>query len=368
MLSEATFEGIAITQDGCIVEANQQFAAMHGYTAVAEVQEQPLCKFLIPEDCERALQALRGGLEKVGEYRAVRKDGSEFFIEAHGRTANWNGQPARLTAIRDITDRKRAEEALRQAQAELARANAELETKVEERTAKLRESMAELEHLSYSISHDMRSPLRAMNGFAEALLEDYGPRSMRKAASISSASGGRRSARIFLIQDVLTYTRVVREQVHLEPVDVNRLVEDIFLQYHHLQPPALTVEIQAPLPWVLGHDVLLIQCLSNLLGNAAKFIAPGTRAHVRFWASTIGSRCRLWISDNGIGIAPENQQRIFGLFQQLHSPHEYEGTGVGLAVVRKAVERMGGTVGVESEFGKGSNFWIELPLAEQRPS
>jgi signal transduction histidine kinase len=111
---------------------------------------------------------------------------------------------------------------------------------------------------------------------------------------------------------------------------------------------------------VLGHENLLSQCLLNLLQNAVKFVARGRPPKIRIWTEDRGGRVRVWVEDNGIGIAKDQQERIFGLFQRLHRQDAYPGTGVGLAIVRKAVERMGGTTGVESEPGKGSRFWLEL--------
>jgi signal transduction histidine kinase len=106
-----------------------------------------------------------------------------------------------------------------------------------------------------------------------------------------------------------------------------------------------------------------VQCISNLLGNALKFVAPGTEPHISFWTERRQQSLRLWVQDNGLGIAPEHHTRIFHLFERLHTQAEYAGTGIGLAVVRKAVERMGGACGVESAPGQGSRFWIELKAA-----
>jgi len=114
---------------------------------------------------------------------------------------------------------------------------------------------------------------------------------------------------------------------------------------------------------VVGHESSLMQTISNLLGNAVKFVAPGTIPRVRVWSEVRGENVRLWFEDNGIGIRPEHQRRIFVMFERINPSGQYDGTGVGLAIVRKAVERMNGTVGVESDGVNGSRFWIELPRA-----
>jgi len=146
-------------------------------------------------------------------------------------------------------------------------------------------------------------------------------------------------------------------------VNVEKLAREIIHERPEFQPPRADVSIQSPLLPVLGHEASLTQCLTNLLANAVKFVPPGATPRVVMGSEQHGKRVRLWISDNGIGIAPEAQRRIFDMFQRLHKDSEYEGTGIGLAIVRKAIERMGGQAGVESEPGKGSRFWLELPAA-----
>jgi signal transduction histidine kinase len=166
-----------------------------------------------------------------------------------------------------------------------------------------------------------------------------------------------------LITDVLTYSRVTSTEAALAPVDLDKLVHEIVEQYPQFQECASCVEIRSPLPPVRGNRALLTQCISNLLGNALKFVPPGAIPHVVVRHKSLDGHVRLCFEDNGIGIAPEFQNRIFGLFQRLHRSDQYPGTGVGLAIVQKAVERMRGTVGFESQPGKGSCFWIEVPAA-----
>jgi PAS domain S-box-containing protein len=252
---------------------------------------------------------------------------------------------------------------MEEARAVLARSRDELENLVARRTAKLQETVQELERFSYSISHDMRAPLRAMQGFARALIEDYGEKLDAEGRDYLDRIIRASLRQDRLIQDVLTYSRIVRQNVQVQQVDLGQLVEDVIQQYPNLHPDCIELEVAAPLEAVIGHDVLLTQCLSNLLSNAAKFVAAGVKPRVRLWTERIGADVRLWVEDNGIGIAPEHQERIFGFFERLHGQHEYEGTGIGLAVVRKAVERMGGRVGVISQPGRGSRFWIQLLAA-----
>jgi len=187
-----------------------------------------------------------------------------------------------------------------------------------------------------------------------------------------------------LIRDSLQYTRVIRERIPLASVEPASLLRGILESYPNLQSPQMQIQIVEPLPAVIANDAGLGQCFANLLANSVKFVKPGTVPHVRIWAeirsstlsasggekaASLDSRqsvVRFWFEDNGIGIPQEYQERIFGMFQQLDK--SYEGTGIGLALVRKTAERMDGKAGVESEPGKGSRFWLEFRKASVNPS
>jgi signal transduction histidine kinase len=238
-----------------------------------------------------------------------------------------------------------------------------LEQRVAERTRKLEETISELEAFSYSVSHDLRAPLRAMHGYSHVLIEDFSEGMDQEAREyirrILTAS--ERLDR--LIQDILTYSRFARSDIEVSSIGLESLVNDIVQQYPSLQSPRAEVEVQAPLLSVTGHVASLTQCVSNLLTNAVKFVTPGTVPRVRIWTELVDSCVRIWIQDNGIGIPQAHQNRIFCMFERGPHAAAYEGTGIGLAIVKKAVERMGGKVGVQSEVGEGSKFWIQLAAA-----
>jgi signal transduction histidine kinase len=156
---------------------------------------------------------------------------------------------------------------------------------------------------------------------------------------------------------------VLRSETESKPVDLDRVTRQLVGSFPGWQPPRAEIEIVGTLPPALGHESLIVQCLSNLVGNAVKFVAPGTTPRVRIWAESLDTHVRLNIHDNGIGIPRTYHDRIFRMFERINAAHEYEGTGIGLTVVRKAVERMKGRIDLESEQGRGTRFWIELQKA-----
>jgi signal transduction histidine kinase len=269
-----------------------------------------------------------------------------------------------LLGIQDVTERKRAEAALTQAQQELQQHAQALEKTVAERTAALRETVRELEAFSYSISHDLRAPLRAMNNFAQILREKYTAQlddTGRDYLQRISTSAARLDK---LTQEVLNYTRILRAEVPLARLDLDQLVRDIVQSYPDWEPPQVDIQIEGTLPPVLGHEGFLTQCVSNLLSNAIKFVAPGVQPRIRIWAEPLDTHVRINFQDNGVGVTPADETRIFRMFERIHPAAEYEGTGIGLTIVRKAIERMGGHVNFKSEPGQGTKFWLELLKSE----
>jgi signal transduction histidine kinase len=246
----------------------------------------------------------------------------------------------------------------------IRKAHAELEERVQARTVALQTALREMESFTYTISHDLRAPLRALAGFSRMLLEDYGaalgPTGSDYIAKISVAAKKMDA----LILDLLDYSRVTRQEIRIEPVDLDQLVAEVLRQMEpELRERGAEVVIEKPLPAVQGHALTLGQTLTNLLSNAIKFVAPGVKPRVRIRAVRGDGLIRVEVEDNGIGISPEYQERIFRIFERLNPIETYPGTGIGLAIVRRAMERMGGRSGVDSEPGRGSRFWIELPAS-----
>jgi signal transduction histidine kinase len=256
----------------------------------------------------------------------------------------------------------------RQREAELERLHATLEQRVQERTHELEQAIVQLESFSYSISHDLRGPLRAMQGFASILIEDYASqlddtgRHYLERISVAAQRMDR------LVQDVLTLSRIQRASLPCVTVSLDRLVPELVDQHRQLHPDVARIRIDHPLLPVQAHEPSLIQCLTNLLTNAVKFARPGVPLEIHFSTELLkgDDLVRIRVRDNGVGIRREDQDRIFSIFEQVRNGNAAsEGTGIGLAIVKAAVERMGGRVGVVSDFGKGSSFYVDLPPAEK---
>jgi signal transduction histidine kinase len=285
---------------------------------------------------------------------------------ARGEVPAWRANDLQETnfvaqALRRLAETKStAEQDLREARDRLREYAQELEKKVEERTASLREAVTQMEEFSYTISHDLRSPLRAITGYASVLLEDYAP-----SLDETSRDYLRRIVRATermdrLTTDILSYSRVAKTELQRERIHLESMFCDVIEHYSELHPSVADITLMVPFHDVLAHEPSLTQVLANLLTNAAKFVRPGERPRITVRTEKRNDRVRIWVEDDGIGIDPNHQQRLFQIFERAPTSRTYAGTGVGLAIVRKIVEKMGGTCGVESDGKSGSRFWVEL--------
>jgi len=347
-------------------------------------------KSLVQQDIE-ALHQLNGRVSE-GEYMITTASGEsriwDFYSASLGKLSD--GRSLVISTAIDVTERKQAE-------AEIRMLNATLERRVELRTNQLQAANEELEAFTYTVAHDLRAPLRGMQGLAEALLEDY--------RELLDELGQEYAQQIVncgqqleaLIQDLLAYSRLSRTDLSLQVIDLeSAIAEAIAMVQADTKSSGAQISVRSPLFAVIAHRVTLVQVIANLLTNALKFV-EGVSPQVQIWAEEIElpqqgdtdrqtarewgratdrqwensqsivasgklpvSTVRLWVEDNGIGIAPEHQKRIFRVFERLHGIESYPGTGIGLAIVQKAADRMGGQVGVESQLGHGSRFWIKL--------
>lgn len=239
----------------------------------------------------------------------------------------------------------------------------ELETKVRERTAQLEEINQELKAFSYSISHDLKAPLRAIQGFAIALQEDYAEALDEMGQEYTTRLAASAEQMEQLIQDLLAYSRLSRADIQKQQVDLTLIVDNKAIEKLQLETSkkSAKITVERSLLSVFSNRTILEQVIANLLSNALKFVPADTQPQIRIWTENRGNWVRMWIEDNGIGIEPQHQERIFRVFERLHGNESYPGTGIGLAIVKKGIERLGGKCGVESELDRGSRFWLELP-------
>lgn len=300
--------------------------------------------------------------QKVAE-RELRNSADQLETRVRNRTAELTRANEILVA--EMIERKRVESQLRQAEALLSQKALHLEKLVQDRTARLTELVGELEAFSYSMVHDLRAPLRAMDGFARLLQEEFGEQLGVRGKDYTQRIVAAAKRLDELIQDALNYSKIAGGNLRTETVDTELLVREILDTYPNLRAHRDNIHIQSPLPEVTANPALLTQCIANLLDNGVKFVLPGKAAEIKIWADVLPDCIRLNFKDNGIGIQASARDRIFQMFERLHGPQQYEGTGIGLAIVRKGVQRMGGKTGVDSTPGEGSCFWIELKKAPQ---
>lgn len=359
------------TLEGKITSWNEAAERTFGYSA-AEAVGSPVT-ILFPEDRIREEQDILAKItrgELVSHYPTIRrrKDGSLVDVsvtispirDSHGRIIGASN------VSRDITEEKRTQDAIRQL-------NLTLESRVAERTRSLEDSIRELDAFAYTVAHDLRAPLRAVHTFGQMLIEELGPRLQGEEKEYLRQMIDAGARMDTLISDLLAYTRISRQEARLEPVDLELTVDKVLAELRpELAERRAAVQVDRPLPGVLGHSLMLGQAITNLVSNAVKFVPAGTPPQVRIRAESrhgsASGAVRLWIEDNGIGIAAEQQGKLFKVFERLHTREQFPGTGIGLAIVRRAVERMGGRTGVESAFGRGSRFWIELRAQPQQAS
>jgi signal transduction histidine kinase len=354
--TEAAIDGILVVDPiGRILSYNHRFVELWGIPAEViatgsdeEAIRSVLHKLADPEDFIARIRYLYDHPEESSRDELVLKDGRTFDRYSSSVRSAEGVNYGRVWYFRDISERKRQELGLR------------------EGAARLEEALRELNSFAYTVAHDLRAPLRAMTGFGQLLKEEYAWKLDSEAKDYIGRIEDAARRMDQLIQDLLDYSRLARERIVFEKVDLGTLVPEVLARFaQEFHDRGARVETVGVLHPVLAHRVVLAQVLSNLISNAVKFVAPGTRPQVRIRSTKAEGGVRLWVEDNGIGIAREYWDRIFGVFQRLHSMAEYPGTGIGLAIVKRAVERMGGRVGVESEPGKGSRFWIELCSPDQ---
>jgi len=355
---EAAPVGIAIHQGGRIEFINPAGLRILGAESSEQLIGKSILELFHPASRETAADRIRrmmGGERGIYpvEDRYVRLDGSVVDVEVMATPLTYNGKPAVQVIVADISGEKRYRD-------ELARLNTELEERVRNRTAELEAANRELEAFSYSVSHDLRAPLRAVDGYTQLLLEEYHSRLDEEGRRIcriisdSSRDMGR------LIDDLLAFSRVGRSTLQSVPVDMRTMARSIFFELANAEQRERIAFTVGPLPHAMGDPTLLRQVWTNLLSNAIKFSSRQASPAIDVSAEEQEGETVYHVRDNGVGFDMRYVGKLFGVFQRLHSAKEFEGTGVGLAIVQRVVHRHGGRVWAEGEPRKGAAFSFTL--------
>ena len=365
---DAIQDGVLVVDaQGKITRCNRAFATLVGKPFQAILGREP--RVFFARDLRFNGDALVDDLGRGRSRQTAEIPWGDGWIHLTVDPIQRDGDHLGATCIlSDITERRRSEQIIQQAKEELRGLNADLERRVGERTQRLQDVVRELESFTYTIAHDLRAPLRSMHRYSEILIEEYGPRleAAGQGYARSIVAGAERMDT--LIGNLLDYSRLSQSDIKLRRLRLSELVPAAFKPLTH-EPPGEAPELAVddPLPDVIGDPLLLGQVLLNLFANAAKFVRPGVRPRIRVTGERREGKVVLSIIDNGIGIPPESHASLFKIFERLGPAKSYPGTGIGLAIVRRAMERMDGDVGVESEPGRGSRFWISLPAGDEAP-
>lgn len=367
LMSEERYRSLVeLSPDALFVQINDKIVFINsagvkllGAQRAKDIIGKSASGFIHPDDRKRIQARLRKLHEehkplRFIEHRIVRLDGVSFDVEMGAAPLTFEGKPAAQVILHDITDRKQAEE-------EIRRLNLELEQRVIERTAELEAANKELEAFSYSVSHDLRAPLRHIEGFVEILratqapvLDDEGQHHLQTIADSSRQMGK-------LIDDLLGFSRTARVELRKVKVSLDDLVKGVL---HEMEPDTMNREIEwiiHELPEIEGDPALLRQVFWNLISNALKYTRTRPFARIEIGTTRTESDTIIYVRDNGVGFDPRYAQKLFGVFQRLHRASEFEGTGVGLANVRRIVTRHGGRTWAESDLDEGATFFFSLP-------
>jgi PAS domain S-box-containing protein len=313
-----------------------------------------------PDDLPRVKQTIAESLQEASdlfsEFRIIRPDGRQRWISARGTVIrDAGGLPSRMVGTNiDVTDQKLAEEQIRLL-------NSSLESRVAERTRDLSNANGELESFSYSVSHDLRAPLRTIDGFSLALLEDCGEtlNEVGKSHLLRIRTATQRMGT--LIDDLLNLSRVTRAQITLETFDLSSVVASVAAELQAAQPDRQVAWNIQPGVLATADSRLLRVAVENLLNNAWKFTSRRACAAISFGTREEHGAPVFFVKDDGAGFDPAYAERLFGAFQRLHATSEFPGTGVGLATVQRVVNRHGGRIWAESSVGQGAAFFFTLP-------
>jgi len=355
-LFDQTYDAVFVWEwKGNITFWNRAAERLYGYTrddAVGRVPHELLQTKTLGSDVPFLVPLEQDGTWE-GELEHTTRDGRRMTVDSRMTLASYGEHTYVLETTRDITERKRAEE-------EIQLLNRDLERRVIERTAELEAAVKELEAFSYSVAHDLRAPLRAVDGFSDALMEDYGPKLPEQAREYLQTI--RRGAQRMgaLIDDLLAFSRLNRQALSKQTVDMELLVHGVL---EDVLPEGKDRNIQivnGTLPVANADPSLLRQVWANLLSNAIKYSRHAQQARIEIGSLTEAKSNVYFVRDNGAGFDMRYADKLFGVFQRLHREDQFEGTGIGLAIVQRVIHRHGGRVWAEAKPNEGATFYFTL--------
>ncbi|GIK40070.1 MAG: hypothetical protein BroJett011_39030 [Chloroflexota bacterium] len=348
---------MTVDADGRVLTANRSVSGKD----IAQIIGTSMYSYLHPKyqaQVREAVEAVfRTGAPQNYEIHEYVPSGGEYWFETHLAAIRPAGEVEAVILISiDVTERKRAEEQIR-------RLNVELELRVSERTEELQTANKELESFAYSVSHDLRAPLRAIDGYTRILIEDYEPVLDAEGQRVCTVIRDNTQRMGQLIDDLLAFSRLGRTQLRSTAIDMTTLVKGVF---EELMTPEGRSQVDfrlAPLPLAVGDPTLIRQVWINLLSNALKFSAKQEWAVIEVRGRQEAGENVYSVHDNGVGFDTRYIDKLFGVFQRLHSEREFNGTGVGLAIVQRVIHRHGGRVWAEGAVDKGATFYFTLPAS-----
>lgn len=359
ILVEQSLVGIYVIEGDRFVYVNPKLGEIAAYP-VQEMIDRPVLDFIAPESRDAVRENVRKRMEgamRSAHYMLAmkRKDGATVQAEVHGVRTEYDGRPAIIGTLLDITDRVRAE-------SEIRRLNAELEQRVIERTAQLEAANRELEAFSYSVSHDLRAPLRHINGYIEMLKEDAGPNLNSECLGYLDVLTSSTRQMGQLIDDLLAFSKMSRAGMKRQQVNFAEIIKDTRHKLEVDTEGRNVVWKQGNLPEVEGDAAMFRQVWVNLLSNAVKYTRPRDPAEIEIGcAKETSNEAVFYVRDNGVGFDMQYVQKLFGVFQRLHRANEFEGTGIGLAIVQRIILRHGGRIWVDAKLNEGATFYFSLP-------
>jgi PAS domain S-box-containing protein len=347
-------DAIAITtlKDGEFIEVNDSYTRITGYTR-EEVIGHSSAEFGVwakAEERNKILRTLKEHGRVINEEVHLHKKSGEVTISLFSADIiNIGGEPCMISVATDITERKQAEEKLKEAMSGLEKSSAQLEA-----------TNRELETFSYSVSHDLRTPLRSIDGFSQALLEDHSDRLDEQGKDYLNRLRLASQKMGALIDGLLKLSRLTRSEMHQETVDLGAMAQEIAREIQETQPDHKVEFTTVSGLTARGDPQLLRVLLENLIGNAWKFSLHNPHARIEFGNERTNGKTEFFVRDNGVGFDMAYASKLFGAFQRLHSAEEFPGTGIGLATVQRIINRHGGTIRAEGAVGKGATFYFTL--------